>query len=158
MISKDAPQIELLGTLDELESWLGMCCAVCSPVCEKLQPEIHQIQKQLYQLQADVTVQRHHEITAEVVTKIEQRIDQLQELVPPIKAFILPGGNQTGAALQYARTLTRRAERRLVTLIRLTGLFLPDGQRYLNRLSDYLFVLARYANVLDGYQDLLSDN
>lgn len=158
MIAKDAPQIELLGALDELESWLGMCCAVCSPACTKIRTEILQIQKQLYQLQADITVKRHHEVTGMTVTKMEQRIDQLQTLIPPIKAFILPGGDQTGASLQYARTLARRAERRLVTLIRLTGLSLPNGQRYLNRLSDYLFVLARYANVLDNYQDIRSDN
>ncbi|GAF38766.1 cob(I)alamin adenosyltransferase PduO [Agrilactobacillus composti DSM 18527 = JCM 14202] len=87
---------------------------------------------------------------------MEARIDTLTPTLPVIKAFILPGGKITGANLQYARTLARRAERSVVALHTQQTID-PGILKYLNRLSDYLFTLARYANYLDGYTDIRAD-
>lgn len=153
MVPKYDLQIEALGQIDELESWLGVTCASLSTSAQKLAQGIRHLQSKLYDLQADIAVKRYHNILNEDTELMEKEIDKLTAKVPEIKAFILPGGKATGANLQYARTLARRAER--------TAIKLNDSQQpltepeltFMNRVSDYLFILARYANVLDGYED-----
>lgn len=156
MVAKDDPQIVALGNVDELQSYLGVTIANLSVKCQVLQPELRQLQRNLYLLEADIVVQNRHEINDQKVNWLEKRIDELTPKLPPIHEFILPGGLQTGANLQYARTLARRAERSLVRLDREEQKLASSNLKYINRLSDYLFTLARYANVLDGYQDIKS--
>lgn len=101
-------------------------------------------------------VKHHQEITHETVQQLEHRIDQLTPQIPSIPEFILPGGKATGANLQYARTVARRTERALVKLSLNEQELSDDVLKYINRLSDYLFTLGRYANVLDNYIEIKS--
>lgn len=156
MVPKYDLQIEALGALDELDSWLGYVVSVLSPKSKELAPEIQTIQRNLYELQADITVKRHHNITFDDTKTLEAAIDEIMAKLPPIKAFILPGGNQAGASLQYARSLARRAERMVIELNDKQQPLNDEIFEYLNRLSDYLFALARYANYLEGYEEVKS--
>lgn len=155
MVPKFDSQIEALGNVDELQSYLGVVIANLSAACKNLSKELQDVQRDLYELQADIVVKHHQTIKPENVTKLERRIDELTPKIPYIPEFILPGGKITGANLQYARTVARRAERSLVKLS--TEQDLADADlEYMNRLSDYLFTLGRYANVLDGYTEVKS--
>lgn len=155
MVPKYDLQIEALGDVDELQSYLGVVIANLSKPCQKLGAELQDIQRDLYELQADIVVKHHHTINEQTVSKLEKRIDELIPLIPYIPEFILPGGKTTGANLQYARTVARRAERSLVKLT--TEQEVADNDlEYMNRLSDYLFTLGRYANVLDDYTEVKS--
>ena len=156
MVPKFDLQIGALGAVDELDSWLGYCIANLSKEAAQLTPELTQIQFKLYELQADIVVKNHHKVTAEDIAQMEARIDEIVEIVPPIRAFILPGGKMAGASIQYARALARRAERKVADLSINQQEVSDEIMMYLNRLSDYLFELARYANQLDGYQDVVS--
>ena len=90
--------------------------------------------------------ERHYKLSEQPIEVLEQRIDQLMEEAPPLERFILPGGSPAAASLNIARTVTRRAERHTVTLMKAEEDVSPIVARYLNRLSDYLFVAARIAN------------
>lgn len=156
-ISKSDPQILAVGALDEVQSWLGLVVADLSPACKVLTDDLIHIQHRLYYLQADISIDDRSTIEESEVSHMEAEIDRIFEEVPPIRAFILPGGGHTGAQLQYARTLARRAERACVVFHDER----PDrvnaiGLKFINRLSDYLFALARYANYLDGVDEVLS--
>lgn len=156
MIPKDDLQIIALGDVDELQSYIGVVIANLSENCLELNDELQELQRDLYNLEADIVVKHHHEIDDAKVQALEKRIDELTPKLPKIPEFILPGGMKTGANLQYARTIARRAERSMVTLNRDEQELSESNLRYINRLSDYLFTLGRYANVLDGYQDIKS--
>ena len=115
---------------------------------------LQRLQNELFVLGADLatpsdakpTVPR---ITGEMVAKLESEIDEMVASLPPLRAFILPGGSELAARLHVARTVARRAERRVVRLIDRDEINL-GALVYLNRLSDHLFVLARAANIIDG--------
>lgn len=154
MVPKYDLQIETLGQIDELESWLGVTCASLSIKNKQLAPNIKHLQRKLYELQADIAIKRHHNIQDKDVDILEKKIDELNNETPEIKAFILPGGQQTGANLQYARTLARKAERTAAKLNDTQQTLVESELKFMNRLSDYLFVLARYANFMDGYEDV----
>lgn len=156
MVPKDDLQIVALGDVDELQSYIGVVITNLSDKCMCLNDELQQLQRDLYLLEADIVVKRRHEINDEKVTALEQRIDELSPKIPKIPEFILPGGMKTGANLQYARTIARRAERSMVKLDREEQELASSNLKYINRLSDYLFTLGRYANVLDGYTDVKS--
>lgn len=157
MVPKDNKQITVLGDIDELQSYLGVVIANLSQNCAELKDELVELQRNLYLLEADIVVRRRNEIDDDQVSKLEKRIDELNIKIPKISEFILPGGLITGANLQYARAVARRAERSLVSLSRSDEQDVSASNlKYLNRLSDYLFTLARYANVLDDYQDIKS--
>ncbi|MFD1484205.1 cob(I)yrinic acid a,c-diamide adenosyltransferase [Lacticaseibacillus baoqingensis] len=156
MVSKTDPQIQALGAIDECQSYLGVVVAQLVPKhSAKLAPELQNVQRTLYHLQADIAVPREHQITLAAVTQLETRIDEIMAHTPRIKGFILPGGGPAGAGLQYARTLARKAERAVVALSAGQTLA-PVLLQYLNRLSDYLFALALRANFLDGVQEVPS--
>lgn len=156
MVPKYDLQIEALGDVDELQSYLGVVIANLSKNCLQLKDELQDVQRNLYQLQADIVVKHHQEITHETVQQLEHRIDQLTPQIPSIPEFILPGGKATGANLQYARTVARCTERALVKLSLNEQELSDDVLKYINRLSDYLFTLGRYANVLDNYTEIKS--
>ncbi|WP_279036058.1 cob(I)yrinic acid a,c-diamide adenosyltransferase [Lactobacillus intestinalis] len=155
MVAKDDAQIVALGNIDELQSYLGVAIANLSSNCDPLKAPLQQLQRRLYILEAGIAVEDHWEISDQDVKNLEAKIDEMTSKIPPMKEFILPGGDVTGANLQYSRTLARRAERSLVSLNHIQRLN-PYNLKYLNRLSDYLFTLARYANLLDGYEDVKS--
>ncbi|AYM02536.1 cob(I)yrinic acid a,c-diamide adenosyltransferase [Levilactobacillus yiduensis] len=155
MVSKTDAQIVTLGDIDEFQSYLGVVVASLSAHPD-LVDELSEVQRKLYMLEADISVKRHQEITLDDTTHLEERVDYFMANTPELTEFILPGGSTAGSQLQYARTVARRAERSAVAL-NLEQPLEPAILNYLNRLSDYLFAMARYVNHLDGYQEVPSN-
>lgn len=157
-VGKDMPRIELLGTLDELSAILGAARSETPPA--EIDAIVYRVQNELFLLGAEVSAQDPRQLGmpllgGEDVQVLEGDIDRLSEKLPPLNDFILPGGTPLAARLHLARTVCRRAERRLVTLLR----EVPEDLSlvllaYLNRLADLLFVLARYANLIAGCPDI----
>ncbi|WP_278960708.1 cob(I)yrinic acid a,c-diamide adenosyltransferase [Lactobacillus apis] len=156
MVPKYDLQIEALGDIDELDSYLGVVIANLSDQCQELLNTLQERQRDLYELESDIVVKRHEEITAATVEFLEQQIDELNQKIPKTTHFILPGGSITATHLHYARTVARRAERAMAKLNDEQQELAPACLKYINRLSDYLFILARYANVLDGVEEVKS--
>jgi len=145
-IPKDSPRIEAYGTLDELNSLLGLAAA--RKVSNHILPMLLTIQQELFDMGAELAQPGENptsRIKASHVQALEQYIDDLEEHLPPLARFIIPGGSKTAATLHVARTVCRRAERRVVALQRREKIN-PQIVTYLNRLSDLLFVMARFQN------------
>ena len=140
-VPKDSPRVEAYGTVDELNSVIGMLLAVPA-LPEAVTALLVEVQHELFDLGAELCVPGHAVITAEHVARLETALDGFNDPLPPLKEFILPGGGPAAAACHLARTVGRRAERRVWTLARAETVN-PEVLRYLNRLSDLLFVLAR---------------
>ncbi|HJO29044.1 MAG TPA: cob(I)yrinic acid a,c-diamide adenosyltransferase [Acidobacteriota bacterium] len=158
-VAKDALRVRAYGTVDELNSCIGMAIAV--GLCERLSVELTAIQNQLFDLGGDLATPESENpefdvprIGTEQVNKLEVLIDELTEVVGPLENFILPGGSPGAAALHVARTVCRRAERRVVSLAREENVG-ADMVPYLNRLSDALFVMARFENRKAGVEEPL---
>jgi cob(I)alamin adenosyltransferase len=139
-IPKDDARVEAYGTLDELNSMLGLLLSEPLPkdVAAVLQP----IQHELFDLGSEFCLPGYTAIAAVHVQRLETTLDQFNESLPPLKEFILPGGCRAAALCHLARTVCRRAERRAWTLHKQHPQN-PESIKYLNRLSDLLFVLAR---------------
>src|SRR5262245_1531417 len=148
-VPKDSLRIEAYGTVDELNSQIG--AVVASGVNEALREPLAAIQNELFHLGSDLCILEEDK-AKRPVPRIEERMDRLSEELPPLENFILPGGCNSAALLHVARTVCRRAERRVLTLSRqeAVGLFTVT---YLNRLSDALFVMARHENKRRGVPD-----
>ena len=147
LIDKHDPRIEAFGALDELNTIIGL--TLCY-VEEEQKHILTEIQHDLFQLGADLAGSKllpnsMPRITAEHVLKLEQEIDILQEKLGMPTKFILPGGTQSSSFLHLCRVIARRAERSLVAAKEVLELN-PELLRYINRLSDFLYVLARQAN------------
>jgi len=140
-VPKDSVRVEAYGTVDELNSAVGVLLAVAG-----LPPAISacltEVQQQLFDLGGELCIPGHRAVSASQVTQLEQALDAFNDPLPPLKEFILPGGGPAAAACHLARTIARRAERRVWTLARAEAVS-PEVAKYLNRLSDLLFVLAR---------------
>jgi cob(I)alamin adenosyltransferase len=149
-VRKDDVRIEAYGTVDELNAVIGLARA------ELLPPEIEQtlerVQSELFSVGAELATPEPEKHGTALVgdahsTLLEQAIDRLEAGLPPLKQFVLPSGCKGAAALHVARGVCRRAERRVVTLANSPGVAVSARiVRYLNRLGDYLFVAARFAN------------
>jgi cob(I)alamin adenosyltransferase len=150
-VGKDTLRVECYGEVDELNACLGVVCsqggdAGPAGLLAQVQKDLFALGAQLADPQARIGGRKPKAaVTPAHVKRIEEAIDAAQESLPPLKAFILPGGSPTGALLHFARTVCRRAERRVVALGRRDEVD-PLVVAYLNRLSDLLFVLARDAN------------
>lgn len=140
-VPKDSARVEAYGTVDELNSAIGVLLAV-PKLPRKVADCLTEAQHELFDLGGELCIPGHRAISAEHVTRLEKALDGFNEKLPPLKEFILPGGGRAAAACHLARTLARRAERRACTLARTQGVS-PEVLKYLNRLSDLLFVLAR---------------
>lgn len=151
-VPKDAPRVEAMGTIDELNSALGLLA--CEPLPAPVQACLAAAQNDLFDLGGELSVPGHAIIAQSHVTRLEAALDQLNAELPPLKDFVLPGGSRAAALAHVARTVCRRAERRLVTLSR-TEAVPPLAVPYLNRLSDWLFVASRYLNRQAGVADVL---
>jgi len=140
-VPKDSVRVEAYGTVDELNSAVGVLLAVPG-----LPPAVSacltQVQHELFDLGGELCIPGHRLITGAQVTQLEQALDGFNEALPPLKEFILPGGGPAAAACHLTRTIARRAERRVWALARVEAVR-PEVTQYLNRLSDLLFVLAR---------------
>ena len=152
-VSKADPRVEAYGEVDELNAWIGFARAAWlgAPASPDLDAAFIQIQRDLFALGArlaDPAEKIADRVTKATITdadveRLEQLIDDREAGLPPLKRFILPGGSFEGAALHVARTICRRAERHMVALTPPPD---PVLVRYVNRLSDLLFVLARSVN------------
>lgn len=155
-VSKSSPRIEAYGTVDELNACIGLALTACN--LSSLTAHLTATQQELFVLGADLATPRNKNakidrITDAEVMRLEQAIDALEEELPPIRYFILPGGSELAARLHVCRTVCRRAERLTVELAKLEEITQNDIL-YLNRLSDYLFVASRYANFSEGIDDI----
>ena len=140
-VDKDAPRVEAYGTVDEANSAVGLVLAVAG-----LPPAISacltEVQHDLFDVGAELCIPGHRVVTEGYATRLETALDALNDDLPPLKEFVLPGGGPAAAACHLARTVVRRAERRVWSLARVEAVA-PEVPRYLNRLSDLLFVVAR---------------
>ncbi len=140
-VPKDSARVEAFGTVDELNSALGVLLAVVG-LPEAVTSCLVAVQHELFDLGGELCIPGYVVITAAQVARLETTLDGFNDSLPPLKEFILPGGGPAAAACHLARTIARRAERRLWTLAALESVN-PPSLCYLNRLSDLLFVLAR---------------
>lgn len=153
-VSKSSPRIAAIGTVDELNSGIGLV------LCESLPPQVEtclrDVQHDLFDLGGELSIPGHSMVSEAQVLRLEQTLDSFNESLPPLKEFILPGGSRAAAQCHVARTVCRRAERDLIQLA--SQETVSDHLRhYLNRLSDLLFVLARVINRAAQTADLLWD-
>jgi cob(I)alamin adenosyltransferase len=133
--------VEAFGTVDELNSSIGVLLAT-PDMPPAVSATLTEVQHELFDLGGELCIPGHHVITAEHVTRLEKSLDEFNDSLPPLKEFILPGGGPAAAACHLARAIARRAERRVWALSRAESVS-PEVAKYLNRLSDLLFVLAR---------------
>ena len=150
-VPKDDARVEAYGTLDELNSALGLLLAENLP--EDISAALRPIQHELFDLGSEFCLPGYKAIMAEHVQRLEKQLDKFNESLPPLKEFILPGGSRAAALCHLARTVCRRAERRAWTLHRQQPQN-PESLRYLNRLSDLLFVMARVIARKNGGQEV----
>ena len=156
-VSKSALRIESYGTVDELNSILGVVRSF--NVSKSVDEWLNKVQHQLFVLGADLATSQNNNtrinrISQDEIDFLEITIDQMDEELPPLKNFILPGGTSAAASIHHARTVCRRAERLTVACameVELSELTV----KYLNRLSDFLFMLGRYENFKSGKKDTL---
>ena len=139
-VPKDSLRVEAFGTVDELNSSIGVLLAT-PDMPPAVSATLTEVQHELFDLGGELCIPGHHVITAEHVTRLEKSLDEFNDSLPPLKEFILPGGGPAAAACHLARAIARRAERRVWALSRAESVS-PEVAKYLNRLSDLLFVLA----------------
>jgi cob(I)alamin adenosyltransferase len=149
---KDSLRVEAFGTIDELNSFIGLLLSHSLP--SKISDFLSGIQHDLFDLGGEICVPGREALTADYVTRIENALDDYNAELAPLKEFILPGGTQTASLCHVIRTVCRRAERRLISLKREQPVS-TQAICYLNRLSDFFFVLARYLNSDQEKDDVL---
>jgi len=140
-IAKDSARVEAYGTVDEANSAIGMILAN-DTVPEAVRLCLTEVQHDMFELGGELCIPGHKAITDDFVDRLEKQLDSFNDELPRLKEFILPGGGQAAAACHLARTIVRRAERRTYSLANDEDVR-PAVVKYLNRLSDLLFVLAR---------------
>lgn len=147
-LTKDSLKIQAIGTIDEVNSFLAI---VVSGTTSELRKDLKEIQKDLFTI-GSILAGAKLRFNISKVKRLEEQIDELEKGLPRLRNFILPGGSLEGAQLHFARTLTRRAERTIVALGRKEKIK-PQIPIYLNRLSDFLFILARKVNYDKGIKE-----
>lgn len=151
-VPKDDIRVSAFGTIDELNSQLGVLLATDLP--GDLRTLLTNIQHALFDVGGELCIPDRSVIDADDVKALERALDELNSGLAPLEDFILPGGTAAAAACHVARAVCRRAERSVVPLVR-DGQANPQTLRYLNRLSDLLFVIARTLNARAGKGDVL---
>lgn len=159
-IRKNHVRLEAYGTIDELSSALGMAAA--DPLCyHEVKGQVKEVQNELFNIGSYLATPvmpgdepRCRSIDGETLSTLEGWIDALDEQTPKMNAFVLPGGSEPASRLHLARTICRRAERRVIDLSEQSYVD-PAVLRYLNRLSDYLFIAARYVNFMQGVDEVV---
>jgi cob(I)alamin adenosyltransferase len=139
--AKDSARVEAYGTVDEANSAIGLVLA-SNDVPDAVRACLTEVQHDLFELGSELCIPGYAAITDDFIERLENELDGFNADLPRLKEFILPGGSQAAAACHLARTIVRRAERRVYTLSRDEDVR-PEAVKYLNRLSDLLFVVAR---------------
>ena len=156
-VAKDSPRLEAYGTVDELNSWLGLIA--CSRyISDQDRQLLFNIQNRLFDIGSMLATEpesrwQPQPLADDATEMIEQAIDRLDATLPAHNRFILPGGSEDAARTHIARCVARRCERRIISLMSAVELD-PAIVRYINRLSDYLFVLARAINYNCGAEEI----
>ena len=156
-MAKTHPRLEAYGTIDELSNHLGLLATMLHDKHHK--DYILTIQQTLFNLSALLATEpqsayQPEPLDPQLTIEMEAEIDRLQTTLPQLKAFVIPGGTQAAAQAHVCRTVCRRAERRILALAEECEIS-PDILRHINRLSDYLFVLARHANIQAGIDEIV---
>ncbi len=165
-VSKDSARIETYGTVDELNAFTGLAVVSCEEMVAR-HPQIglllvilHRVQHELFNLGSILATlpedvhPRQPRITPAEVAQLEREIDEMNQSLPALRSFVLPGGTRINAELNVTRTICRRAERLLIALAR-TEPVPPEAIQYLNRLSDAMFVWSRWVNHATGAPEIL---
>jgi len=150
-VRKTDVRIEAYGTVDELNSWIGLLRAEIRQAKDEIrsmETQLEWVQNKLFNLGAELSDAPGEWIVTEDVKQLEQWIDSMQAVVPKQRAFVLPAGSETVAGCHVARTICRRAERRMIEALAAT-----TALQFINRLSDYLFILSRYVGYLNQEEE-----
>ena len=160
-IAKNSPRVSAYGTLDELNAMIGLVQAHCTQLDDFVTSTLLTINNTLFNIGAYLATPTASEtstptppITPATLSDLEHQIDLLDSMVPQLRQFVLPGGSVGAAHAHVARTVCRRAERDILTLTDTGAYVHPIVLTYINRLSDYLFILARYINHFTGTPEL----
>jgi cob(I)alamin adenosyltransferase len=151
-VAKHSPRIEAIGAVDELNSTLGLLLAEGPPA--DIAALLLEVQHDLFDLGGELSIPGYTSVTDDQVLRLEAAVERFNADLPPLKEFILPGGTRGAALAHVCRTVCRRAERAVVALSQADAVNGPV-RRYVNRLSDLLFVLARTLNRVAGHPDVL---
>jgi len=151
-VGKDSKRIDAIGEIDELNSTLGLLLTEALP--DEVAACLTSIQHDLFDLGGELSIPGHSAVTEEHVARLEDAVERFNADLRPLKEFILPGGTRAAAIAHVARTVCRRAERSLVGMAASEPVN-DAARRYVNRLSDLLFVLARTLNRAGGRDDVL---
>jgi len=152
-VSKDSCRVEAYGEVDELNSVIGLL--LCEPLPDNFPTWLSEVQHELFDLGGELSIPGHMVIKNACIDRLENEIEEMNADLPPLKEFILPGGNRAASICHVARTTCRRAERRTVTLMNEEDNLNELSVKYLNRLSDWLFVAARVLARQDGGNEVL---
>lgn len=152
-VAKDSARVNAYGTVDEANCCIGLLLA--GEVPDEVRTLLTLVQHKLFDLGGELCIPGHAAIVDADVEHLEQQLDAFNAALPALKEFILPGGGEAAARCHVARTVVRRAERETVTLARQDASVRPEALRYLNRLSDLLFVLARVLARASGHGEML---
>ena len=154
-MKKISRRIEAIGTVDELNSIIGLLLTRELP--EEIRANLTDVQHDLFDLGGELSIPGRAAITENQVKRLETALDELNADLPPLKEFILPGGNEAASVCHLARSVCRRAERDVLRLGEEEEIG-TAAKKYLNRLSDLFFVMARWENKSAGIQDFLWRN
>ncbi|MBM7701995.1 cob(I)yrinic acid a,c-diamide adenosyltransferase [Metabacillus iocasae] len=156
-VHKDDSRVEAYGTIDELNSFVGQAIhQLDNQLFQDLKQELVTIQHELFDCGSDLAFAREdhpYKVNGEMIQVLENRVDIYMKEAPPIERFILPGGTPAASTLHICRTITRRAERLVVTVMQQHKIN-ESVLQYLNRLSDYFFAAARVANAREQISDV----
>lgn len=152
-VAKDCLRVDAFGTVDEANSAIGVVLAADS-VPQQIHGILTEVQHDLFELGGELCIPGHSAITGKFTERLESELDDLNKDLPALKEFILPGGGKAAAACHQARTIVRRAER-LTTALAATEAVRPEVLKYLNRLSDLLFVIARVLARAESGEEVL---
>ncbi len=152
-VAKDCARVEAVGAVDEANSAIGIVLAL-DAVPDAVRDCLVEVQHDLFELGGELCIPGHSAIDQAYIDRLESDVESFNTDLPPLKDFILPGGGEAAAACHLARTVVRRAERRVITLAGSESLR-PEVTHYLNRLSDLLFIIARVLARIETGQEVL---
>jgi cob(I)alamin adenosyltransferase len=152
-VGKDDARVEAYGTVDEANSAIGVVLAVAA-VPQDIRDCLVDVQHDLFELGGELCIPGHSAVSSAFTDRLEAELQGFNEGLPPLKDFILPGGGEAAAACHLARTIVRRAERRVIALAG-SAAVRPEVIQYLNRLSDLLFIVARILSRVETGKEVL---